>query len=148
MKNNKLKSRMSANAFIGQSKPPKDRELAAALGPAKAPWDRFLTELEQDYGVNVHEWKCHSPKWGWSLRAKHKARTIVWLSPHIGCFTVLFILGAKAMCAARQCKLPMRIVKAMDEAPKYPEGTGVRLKVKSAKDIGALKKLAAIKLAN
>jgi hypothetical protein len=36
----------------------------------------------------------------------------------------------------------------MDEAPKYPEGTGIRLEVKSPREIGVLKKLAAIKLAN
>jgi len=36
----------------------------------------------------------------------------------------------------------------MKEAPKYPEGTGIRLTVKSPKDIAALLKLAAIKLAN
>jgi hypothetical protein len=36
----------------------------------------------------------------------------------------------------------------MNEAPKYPEGTGVRLLVKTARDIGPLMKLAAIKLAN
>jgi Protein of unknown function (DUF3788) len=61
---------------------------------------------------------------------------------------VLFILGAKAMVAARQSKLPQRVLKVMDEAPKYPEGTGVRFVVKSARDLGMLKKLAAIKLAN
>jgi hypothetical protein len=139
---------MTPNAFINKPKQPTDAELAAALGPAKAVWDQLLADLEQDYGVNIHEWRCYSPKWGWSLRVKRRARTIIWLSPRTGCFEVLFILGAKAMLAAQQSKLPMRIVKVMDEAPKYPEGTGVRLEMKSARDIGALKKLAVIKLAN
>ena len=52
------------------------------------------------------------------------------------------------MQAARQSKWPKRVIKVMDEAPKYMEGTGIRLEVKSARDIGMLKKLAAIKLAN
>ena len=138
----------AANAFIGKSKKPTRAELAAALGPANVIWNQLLAELEKEHGVNVHEWRCYSPKWGWSLRAKRKARTIVWLSPHAGCFTVLFILGDKAMQAARQVKFPQRIVKVMNEAPKYPEGTGIRLIVKSSRDIGTLKKLAAIKLAN
>jgi hypothetical protein len=76
-----------------------------------------------------------------------KKRTIVWLAPCLGYFQVAFIFGDKAMQAARQTKWPKRIVKVMDEAPKYPEGTGIRLKVKSSRDIGTLKKLAAIKLA-
>jgi hypothetical protein len=61
---------------------------------------------------------------------------------------VAFILGDKAVLAAQEAKLPKRILKIINEAPKYPEGTGVRLEVKSSKDIATLKKLAAIKLAN
>ena len=139
---------MPANAFINQLAPPTDKAVAAALGPAKAVWDQFLTGLARESAVNVHEWKCHSPKWGWTLRVKRKARTIVWLSPCERGFTVLFILGDKAMQAARQSTLPKRILGTLDAAPKYPEGTGLRLHVKTSREIGTLKKLAAIKLAN
>jgi hypothetical protein len=136
------------NAFINKPEPPRDAEVAAALGPAKAAWDQFLADLAGELGVDVHEWKCHSLKWGWSLRVKRKARTIVWLSPCGSGFNVAFILGDKAMQAARQSKWPKRIVEALDAATKYPEGTGIRLHVKSTRAVGALKKLAAIKLAN
>lgn len=139
---------MSDNTFIGKAKKPTDREPAAALGPAKAIWDQLLDELDQDLGVNIREWKCYSPKWGWSFHAKRKKRTIVWLSPQAGFFGAFFILGAKAMLAARRTKLPKRIVKAMDEALKHPEGTGIRLVVNTARNISALKKLAVVKLAN
>jgi hypothetical protein len=139
---------MPANAFINRTEPPTDADVAAALGPAKAAWDRFLNDLAHELDADIHEWKCHSPKWGWSLRVKRKARTIVWLSPSETCFNVLFILGDKAVKAARQGTLPERIVTALDAAPKYPEGTGIRLNVKSIREIAALKKLAAIKLAN
>ena len=139
---------MATNAFINKPAAPTETDLDAALGPAKAAWDQFLADLAREFDVNVHEWKCHSPKWGWSLRVKRKARTIVWLSPSEGCFLVMFILGDRAVKAARQSKLPARIVAALDAAPKYPEGTGIRLPVKSARAVGALMKLAAIKLAN
>ena len=139
---------MPANAFINRAEPLSDADVATALGPAKVAWDRFLTDLAQELDVNVHEWKCHSLKWGWSLRVKRKARTIVWLSPCAGGFNVAFIFGAKAVDAARHGTLPARIVKALNEAVKYPEGTGIRLHVKHAREVGALKKLAAIKLAN
>jgi hypothetical protein len=139
---------VSPNAFINKPKPPTDAKLATALGPAKAVWDQWLTDLARDYGANVREWNSYSPKAGWSLRVKCKARTIVWLAPCLGCFRVAFILGDKAMSAARQGKWPKRVVKVMDEAPKYPEGSGIRLEVRTPGDIGTLKKLAAIKLAN
>jgi hypothetical protein len=139
---------MSPNAFIGKTKQPTDRELTAALGAARAPWDQLLADLDRELGVNVHEWNSYSPKAGWSLRVKRKTRTIVWLGPRAGSFIAAFILGDKAMQAARASKLPQRIVKIMNEAPKYPEGTGIRIPVKTPKDLAAVKALAAIKIAN
>ena len=139
---------MSPNAFINKPKQPTGAELATALGPAKAVWDQLLADLDREFDVNVHEWNSYSLKAGWSLRVKRKARTIVWLAPCLGCFRVAFILGDKAVLAAQEAKLPKHILKIINEAKKYSEGTGVRLEVKSSKDIVTLKKLAAIKLAN
>jgi len=139
---------MSPNAFIGKTKQPTDRELTAALGTARATWDQLLADLDRELGVNVHEWNSYSPKAGWSLRVKRKARTIVWLGPREGAFIAAFVLGDKAMQAARASKLPQRIVKIMNEAPKYPEGTGIRIPLKTPKDLAAVKTLAAIKIAN
>lgn len=139
---------MKTNAFIGRTKLPIDADLVAALGPAKAAWDQFLAELAQRHEAPVHEWKCYSPKLGWALRVVRKKRTIVWLSPSTGCFTVSFIFGRQAMAAACAAKFPLRVVSAIAHAPKYPEGSGVRLVVKSHREIGALLKLAGIKVAN
>src|ERR1017187_2008853 len=139
---------MSPNAFINKPKQPTNAELAAALGPAKATWDQLLTDLAQEFGANVQEWNSYSIKAGWSLRVKRKERTIVWLAPCPGSFRVAFILGDKAVLAAQKAKLPEHTLKIINEAKKYAEGTGVRLEVKSPRDLGALKKLAAIKLAN
>lgn len=74
------------------------------------------------------------------------ARTIMWLAPYAGCFQVLFIFGEKALTAIRQTALPARVLRVLDEAPRYPEGTGVRFQITAAKDIGVVKTLAAIKL--
>jgi uncharacterized protein DUF3788 len=141
-------NRHLTNPFIGKTEEPSGKELAAVLGTAKPVWDQLLAELDREFGVNVHEWKSYSPKAGWSLRVKRKARTIVWLGPRVGAFNVAFILGDKAIQATNSSKLPKRIVKIIQTAPKYPEGTGVRLTMKTAKDIAAVKKLAVIKIAN
>jgi hypothetical protein len=139
---------MKTNAFIGKAAAPTADELSAALGATKPVWDQLLIELDQELGVNVHEWKSYSLKAGWSLRLIRKKRTIVWLGPREGAFIVAFILGDKAMQAARASKLPPRIIKALSEATKYPEGTGVRIAMKTQKDIAAVKTLAAIKIAS
>ena len=135
---------MSPNAFIGRTKPPTDEELSTELGAARALWDELLTEL----ALPIQEWNSYSPKAGWSLKLKLKKRTIVYLAPCHGSFRVAFVLGDKAMEAARQLKLPKAVMKVIDEAPRYPEGSGVRLEIAARKDLAAVKKLAEVKLAN
>ena len=135
---------MSPNAFIGRTKPPTDEELSTELGAARALWDELLTEL----ALPIQEWNSYSPKAGWSMKLKLKKRTILYLAPCHGSFRVAFVLGDKAMEAARQLKLPAAVLKIIDEAPRYPEGTGVRLEIAARQDLAAVKKLAEVKLAN
>jgi hypothetical protein len=139
---------MPTNAFIGKTEQPTEVELAAALGPAKAAWDKLIANLADECGIVDQEWNSYSRKAGWALRLKREGRNIVYLSPSEGCFLVSFALGDKAVCAALQVGLPLAVVKIIKESKRYAEGTGVRLEVKSSRDIAALKKLAAIKLAN
>jgi hypothetical protein len=136
------------NAFIGKTKKPNAAELAAALGSASNAWNQFVAWLAAEHGVNVQEWKSISPKFGWSLQLKLKKRTIVHLSPCNNCFRVAIILGGKALEAAQQSKLPKSLTRAIADAPRHTEGTGVRLLVKSAVALPAIHKLVAIKLAN
>ena len=135
---------MSPNAFIGRTKPPTDEELSTELGAARALWDELLTEL----ALPIQEWNSYSPKAGWSMKLKLKKRTILYLAPCHGSFRVAFVLGDKAMEAARQLKLSKAVLKIIDEAPRYPEGTGVRLEIAARQDLAAVKKLAEVKLAN
>jgi len=139
---------MLPNAFIDKPKKPNDDELREALGPAKAFWDQLLAELADQYNLVDREWNSYSRKAGWLLRLKLKKRNIVYLSPSQGCFLVSFALGEKAIQAARQSNLPQKVIKIMDEAKRYAEGTGVRFEVKKLKDIEIVKKLTAIKLKN
>ena len=139
---------MTANAFIGQLKPPTDAELAAALGDTKALWDKLLEELADKLKLTAQEWNSYSPKAGWSLRLKFKDRNILYLAPCQGFFRASFALGDKAVAAARAIGLPPNVLKITNEAKRYAEGTAVRLEIKQAKDIEAVTKLAGIKLAN
>jgi hypothetical protein len=137
------------NAFIGKTQAPADGDVAKALGPAKEAWDKIVAGLAAEHGVTAQVWKSYSPKAGWALRLLRGKRTIVWLAPCEGhCFQVLFILGDKALAAARECGLSAASLRLLDEAPKYPEGTGVRLLIKGMKDVPTVKKLAVVKLEN
>ena len=135
------------NAFIGKTTQPTAEEVAAALGPTAEIWKQ-LVEWLAEQGIANPEWKSYSPKAGWSVRLKVKKRNIIYFAPCKGCFRVAFIFGDKAVAAARQAGLSKSTLKLLDEAPRYPEGTGLRLTVKSSRDLVEIRKLALIKLAN
>ncbi len=139
---------MTENAFIGRTEAPDEAALAAALGPLKSVWDGLIAEMAATHET-VQEWKSYSPKHGWALRLLRKKRTIVWLAPCAGgCFQVMFILGDRAMKAARECGLSASALKILEKAPKYPEGTGIRLLIRGPGDLATVRKLAVVKLAN
>ena len=82
------------------------------------------------------------------MRLLRGKRAIVYLSPSRDCFMASFALGDRAVEAARSAGLPAKIVEIIGQARRYAEGTAVRIDVKTARDLPAVRKLAAIKLAN
>ena len=138
----------SPNAFIGRTKAPTDAELSAALGATKPLWDLVVVDMARERGLADREWKSYGVKHGWAFRLKRGKRNIVHMAPHQGCFTVLIILGERAVNAARASRLGRAATKLIDEAPRYPEGTGIRLEVRRARDVTLVNKLARIKLDN
>jgi len=136
------------NAFIGKITPPTDKEVAAKLGPASTAWKELIGWLSSQ-GIACGEWKSVSPKkYGWALRPALKKRTILYLGPCDGCFRVSFVLGDKAVIAARASDLPKSLLKEISEATRYAEGTGVRLMIRKPEDLASVRKLVQIKLAN
>ncbi len=138
---------MASNAFIGRAKKPEDSELAAELGKSKAAWGELLAELE-GLGAGDLEWASYSVKSGWALKVIRKKRIIVYLSPMHGCFRASFVLGDKAVAAAKASKLPAKVLKLVSEGRRYAEGTAVRIAIRHRIDVSAVVKLATIKLAN
>ena len=136
-----------ANAFIGKSKRPTEREITAELGPSKPVWDKLLLELRRDFRLKP-EWKSYSIKTGWMLRMRSGERAIVYMSPWRGRIKTALILGDKAIKTAIASGLPARTAKLIAEGKRYPEGTAVRLEVKGPAGAAMVKKLAAIKLGN
>jgi hypothetical protein len=138
---------MLENAFIGKTTQP-TQKLASELGPCSDLWEQLVTGISDECGITEQEWNSYSAKAGWALRLKHKKRNIVYLSPCHGAFRVSFIFGDKAMNVVRSMKFPAKIRKIIADAPHYPEGSGVRLEIKSAADLDPVKQLAKVKVEN
>jgi len=142
------KSEANANVFAGQAKQPTDAQLAAAIGDYYELWQHLVTDLKNELAIDTAEWHTSSVKLGWSLRVQAKKRNIVYLGPRDGCFLVSFILGDKAIAAARKSGLDPTVLRLIAGSKRYPEGTAVRIEVRSESDLQTVKKLAKIKIVN
>jgi hypothetical protein len=116
-------------------------DLVAGLGPARRRWEKLLAALESPE-ITSREWK------GEALRLKRKDRTILYLIPREDSFQAAFVLGDRAVAAARQVSLPEHVVAALNQARRYAEGTGLRFEVLGPGDYAAIRTLMSIKLAN
>ena len=139
---------MNPNAFIGRTKAPSDADLAAALGAAKPLWNEIVVDMARELGLTSSEWKSYGVKQGWALQLRRGKRNIVHLAPCEGSLRVLFILGDRAVAAARAARLGATAAKLIDDAPRYPEGTGIRLEVSRERQLPLVRRLARIKLDN
>jgi hypothetical protein len=136
------------NVFAGKSHPPTHEELSLALGSTLSLWNQLLDWFSTERGLSEREWRSSAPKYGWTLLLKLKKRRIAYLAPCANCFRVSLVLGDRAVAAARDAGLPKAVLKLLDEAPRYPEGTALRLMVNTARDLPAIRKLVRIKLEN
>ncbi len=139
---------MALSAFDDKSHEPRASELQAALGRAGARWEELVTYIASEYAPLTTKWGFAGLKWGWSLRLTQKNRTALYMTPQERRFLVGFALGEKAVRAAHAIPLDESVLALIDEAPRYAEGRGVRIEVRTKKDIETVKRLAVVKMAN
>lgn len=136
------------NAFAGQADRPTRKAVESALAESNPLWIGLIAELKSELGLDGEEWNTSGVKYGWSLRLQLKKRNIVYLGPRFGSFVAAFVIGDKAVAVARQSPLPARVLRMIDEAKRYAEGTPVRIEVSKPEDLAAVKILARIKVEN
>ena len=135
------------STFSDKTACPSDSDLRRALGPAASLWSDLVTHINETYEPVTPEWNFGGAKFGWSLRLRKPDRVILYLTPQIDSFLVGIVLGAKAVTAAQNARLPARVQKTIAEARRYAEGTGARFHVARAGDLPSIKKLTALKMA-
>jgi hypothetical protein len=139
---------MALSVFDNRAHQPSDEELAGALGAAARPWEELLLAVSTRFAPVTANWGCSSGRTGWGLRLAGAKRTILYMTPQEGCFLASFALGERAVSAARESGLSAALLDAIDAAPRYAEGRGVRLTIRSADDVREVVRLAEIKMAN
>jgi hypothetical protein len=139
---------MTLSAFADKSKPPQERDLEAVLGRTYASWSKLRSAAESLFGPVTYEWGFATKSTGWGLRLKREKRIIFYMIPCTGCFLAAFVLGEKAVRSARESGLPPSVLDAIDAAPRYAEGRGIRFEIRTAQDVRNMEKLVSVKLAN
>lgn len=139
---------VALSAFDDRSQEPLAADLHRVLGRSRAQWDNLVAHIAAEFAPLDATWSFAGAKWGWSLRLKQKKRTVLYMTPCSKHFLVGFALGEKAVKAAHTLPLSDSILATIDEAMKYAEGRGVRIEVKTKKDLASVKELAAVKMAN
>jgi hypothetical protein len=139
---------MALSALTERSHEPTDEDLRDVLGDAYEVWKRLINAVGERIGPISRVWGYTSKTTGWGLRLKQKERIILYMTPQTGKFLVSFALGEKAVAAANRVKLSSTLLKAIDTAPRYAEGRGLRLEVSSKGLVPDLAALAEIKSEN
>ena len=136
---------MALSAFGDKTRPPRPDDLRSTLGTAYGAWADLIRQVSDRVPDIAELWGYTSKNTGWGLRLRHKDRVILYMTPCERHFLVSFALGETAVAAANAAKLPKALLSAIDEAPRYAEGRGVRIIVKRVTDVAALAELAKIK---
>jgi hypothetical protein len=140
---------MALTKPIDPGEPPGKRELEELLGRASVHWTRLHADLSSEFGPLTGKWSFSAKTQRWSLQLKQQQkRTVLYLIVCQKHFLAAFALGEKACLAARRSGLPASVLEVIEIAPRYPEGRGVWLEVRSRKDVESVTKLATIKMAN
>jgi hypothetical protein len=139
---------MGLSAFGDKDTPPNDRSLKATLGRAHPLWSRLRNHLQNEFGPLAEEWHFSGKAYGWSFRLKQPKRVLVYMTPCRAHFLASFVLGERACSAAHDARLPEAVLNLIDRSPKYVEGRGLRIPVRTAKDLHTIQTLAAIKAAH
>jgi Protein of unknown function (DUF3788) len=137
---------VALSIFDDRAKQPEDADLARVLKRSFVFWNELKTRIASKFTPLSIEWGFAGKAYGWSLRLKHKKRTVLYMTPCEGHFLASFALGEKAVNAAHHSDLPTSVLQVIDTAKKYAEGRGVRLEVRNAKDVRHVETLAVIKM--
>jgi hypothetical protein len=138
---------MSLSFFADKTNAPSEGDVAAALGRTNTLWMKVQRDVAGRLPDITTVWGYTSKSTGWGLRVKQGDRVIVYLTPCHRHFLASFALGQRAVEAAHRQKLSPALLAAIDNAPKYAEGRGVRFAVRVAADAKSVVELAMIKAA-
>ncbi|EAR00350.1 DUF3788 domain-containing protein [Maribacter sp. HTCC2170] len=115
--------------FPDKAKKPTENNLASKLGKTHDLWKKINSLVLEKYPEGAEEWFYSGKKYGWNYRIKDKKRAIIYFSPRDNFFKAGFIFGNRALKDIMESTISDTIKEELRRAPKYGEGTGLRLDI-------------------
>ena len=137
---------MALSIFDDKSQQPSPDEVRQVLGDTAVWWEEIVSHVTRTHPPITELWNHAGAKYGWSLRLKQKDRVVLYLTPQKGSFLAGVVLGEKAAQAAHDERAPAAVLAAIEGAPKYAEGRGIRLPVTTAEDVATVLELVSLKM--
>ncbi len=133
--------------FTDKEKTPDAVMLEHALGKTYTLWQEIEAFALKAHPKATFLWN-YANKYGWSLRIMEPKRAIVYLLPRDGFFKTAFVFGAKATEQVLQSNVDKTIKTELEQAKPYAEGRGIRIEVRTKKQLNDIKELVKIKAAS
>jgi hypothetical protein len=118
-------------------------------GRAAHLWSSLLDGLSADHGPFEERWAANAKTGWWTLRLVQRrgGRTVIYLTVEDTGFVAGLVLGERAAGAARDAGLSPAFLAALEAAPRYAEGRGLRVPVRTRSDVEDVRRAAALKMA-
>ena len=139
---------MATSIFEDRGMVPDDAMVASAIADTYIVWNELKDHVKNNYSSVNEEWKNYGKSSGWVLLVKIKKRTLFYMIPKNGYFSLNFVLGGKAAEAAEESSLPEEIKEKIRSATPYVEGRSVLIDIRSPDQIGLMKLMMGIKYKN
>jgi hypothetical protein len=139
---------MVLSAFDDERNEPQDEALRATLGRSYSLWLELQERMQARFGPLAIAWGFASRSTGWGLRLRQRKRTVLYMTPRTRHFLASFALGEKAVAAAQTAGLSAALLAAIDAAPRYAEGRGLRIEVRKRADVEDVERIAVVKMQN
>jgi len=125
---------------------PTDENIANVLGETMSYWNKLWEQIRSDYSDITKHWKYYPDKTGWVLQVLKKKKTLFWLKPYDGFFSIAFWFGDKAVAEVEKSNLPEKMKEELTYAKKYMIERNLTIKIKSLNDTKYIMDLIKIKL--
>ncbi|MHA2391607.1 MAG: DUF3788 domain-containing protein [Promethearchaeota archaeon] len=132
--------------FLDKGKKPKIEEIEKSIGDKLYLWHEILEYIDNKYDF-TKEFVFFTKKYGWSYRYKRKGRTMIYLFPEQGAFSILIVLGKKESEEVnnKSDQLNEQVISVFNNTEQLHDGRWLWIRILSKSDLDSLKVLLSAK---